>query len=90
MHFETDYRLEEFILNTRWEDLPEEVRERMKGCFVDLMGALVIGSRSRQFEAGLRLAGARIRSGRNPGDRCERALWLHGGGGRDGAFLQCV
>lgn len=59
MRFATDYKLEDFILNTRWEDLPEEVQTRMKGCFVDLMGALVIGSRSRQFEAGLRLA-ARI------------------------------
>ena len=66
MHFETDYRLEEFILNTRWEDLPEEVRERMKGCFVDLMGALVIGSRSRQFEAGLRLAGRVYGTGEIP------------------------
>ncbi len=56
MKFQTDYKLEEFIVNTRWEQLPDEVRERMKGCFVDLMGALVIGSRSRQFEAGLRLA----------------------------------
>ena len=28
----------------------------MKGCFVDLMGALVIGSRSRQFEVGVKLA----------------------------------
>lgn len=56
MHFETTYRLEDFILNTRWEDVPPQVRERTKGCFVDLMGALVIGSRSRQFEAGVRLA----------------------------------
>ena len=56
MHFETTYRLEDFILNTRWEALPAEVRERMKGCFVDLMGALVSGSRSEQFEVGLRLA----------------------------------
>ena len=56
MKFYTDYKLEDFIVNTRWEQLPEEVQQRMKGCFVDLMGALVIGSRSRQFEAGLRLA----------------------------------
>lgn len=56
MHFETTYKLEDFILGVRWETLPNEVRERMKGCFVDLMGALVIGSRSRQFEAGLCLA----------------------------------
>lgn len=56
MHFETTYKLENFILNTRWEEVPAAVQQRMKGCFVDLMGALVIGSRSRQFEAGLRLA----------------------------------
>ena len=56
MHFETTYKLEDFILNTSWNDLPAEVQQRMKGCFVDLMGALIVGSRSRQFEAGLRLA----------------------------------
>ena len=56
MKFETTYQLEHFILNTRWEDLPREVQERLRGCFVDLMGALIIGSRSRQFEAGMRLA----------------------------------
>ena len=56
MHFETTYQLEDFILNTQWKDVPYEVQQRMKGCFVDLMGALVIGSRSRQFEAGLKLA----------------------------------
>ena len=56
MQYRTTYKLENFILNTKWEDLPIEVQQRMKGCFVDLMGALVTGSRSRQFEAGLRLA----------------------------------
>ena len=56
MRFETTYRLEDFILGTRWSAVPREVRQRMKGGCVDLMGALVIGSRSRQFEAGLRLA----------------------------------
>ena len=56
MHFETTYKLENFILDTQWKDVPAEVKQRMKGCFVDLMGALVIGSRSRQFEAGVKLA----------------------------------
>ena len=27
MHFATDYKLEDFILNTRWEDLPEAARK---------------------------------------------------------------
>ena len=58
MHFETTYRLEDFVLRTRWEDVPAAVRERMKGCFVDLTGALAVGSRTRQFAAGLRLARA--------------------------------
>ena len=56
MKFETTYKLEEFILNTKWSDLPAEVQERMRGCLLDLTGALVIGSRSRQFEAGKKLA----------------------------------
>ena len=56
MHFSTDYKLENFILNTNWEDLPEEVQIRLKGCFIDLMGALIVGSRSKQFEVGLKLA----------------------------------
>ena len=66
MKFETTYQLERFILNTRWEDLPPEVQDRMKGCFVDLMGALIIGSRSRQFEAGMRLAETLYGSGTIP------------------------
>ena len=56
MNFETTYKLENYILDTKWQDLPPEVQERLKGCFVDLMGALVVGSRSRQFDAGLLLA----------------------------------
>lgn len=56
MKFTTDYRLENFILNTNWLDLPKEVKDRMKGCFIDLLGALIAGSGSRQFEVGLRLA----------------------------------
>ena len=56
MHFETDYKLENFILNTTWEDLPEEVQIRARVCFIDLMGALLIGSLSEQFETGKKLA----------------------------------
>ncbi|MBO4880159.1 MAG: MmgE/PrpD family protein [Firmicutes bacterium] len=56
MHYETDYRLENFILDTKWENVPEEVKMRMKGCLLDLTGALIVGSRSGQFEAGLKLA----------------------------------
>ncbi len=63
MNFKTDYKLEDFILDTDWQDLPSEVQERLKGCFIDLMGALVVGSRSGQFNAGLALAKSVFGSG---------------------------
>ncbi len=63
MNFKTDYKLENFILDTDWQDLPFEVQERLKGCFIDLMGALVVGSRSGQFNAGLALANSVFGSG---------------------------
>ena len=46
MKYETTYKLENFVLNTSWDDLPPDVRERIKGCFIDLTGALITGSRS--------------------------------------------
>ncbi len=63
MKFTTDYELENFILDTQWDDLPAEVKERMKGCLIDLMGALISGSKSKQFEVGLALARRVFRSG---------------------------
>lgn len=56
MKYSTDYKLERFILNTKWEDFSEDVKERCKGCFVDLLGALISGSASEQFKVGLRFA----------------------------------
>ena len=56
MNFKTDYKLENYILNTNWQDLPQEVQERLKGCMIDLFGALIVGSKSEQFAAGLKLA----------------------------------
>jgi 2-methylcitrate dehydratase PrpD len=56
MHFETDYKLEEFILKTTWEDLPEKVQLRARVCLIDLIGALLIGSLSDQFMTGKKLA----------------------------------
>lgn len=56
MKYTTTYQTEDFILNTTWDSLPEDVKTRMQGCFVDLLGALVIGSQSEQFAVGLRLA----------------------------------
>ncbi len=56
MIFTTDYKLENFIIGTSWHDLPAEVQNRMKGCFIDLLGALIAGSKSRQAKVGLALA----------------------------------
>ena len=53
MKYTTTYKLEDYILNTKWEELPKAVRERAKGCLVDLMGALITGSMSEQFKVGL-------------------------------------
>ena len=57
MKFTTTYKLEDYILNTKWEDLPEAVQSRAKGCLIDLMGALISGSMSEQFRVGLASAG---------------------------------
>lgn len=56
MNFNTDYKLENFILNTTWNDLPREVQTRAQVCFVDLIGALIIGSFSEQFLTGKKVA----------------------------------
>lgn len=58
MKFKTDYKLEKFILDTKWDDFPDEVKIRSKVCFIDLMCALIIGSRSEQFLVGKKLAKA--------------------------------
>ncbi len=63
MNFKTDYRLENFILGTDWQELPFEVQERLKGCMIDLFGALIVGSKSGQFDAGLALAKSVFGSG---------------------------
>ena len=53
MKFTTTYKLENYILETHWSDLPHEVRTRTRGCLIDLMGALISGSMSEQFRVGL-------------------------------------
>ena len=56
MNFETTYKLENYILDTKWEDLPVEVRQRAVDCGIDLMMALILGSQGEQFQNGKRLA----------------------------------
>lgn len=63
MKFTTDYKLEGFLLETKWEQLPEDVQQRLRGCMLDLLGALIAGSGSEQFRVGVRLAKKLFQSG---------------------------
>lgn len=56
MEFVTDYRVERYALDTKWQDLPEQVQTWAKMCGIDLMSALVLGSYGKQFAAGTKLA----------------------------------
>ena len=66
MEFITDYRVERYALQTKWEDLPEKVQTWAKMCGIDLLGALVLGSYGRQFAAGNKLAQSMGLSGQIP------------------------
>ena len=56
MVFETDYRLENYILGSKWDDFPKEVQERAIVCAIDLTVALLLGSRGKQREIGVKTA----------------------------------
>lgn len=56
MQFITNYKVENYILNTKWENLPSDIQERVIQCSIDLMGALVLGSQGKQYKAGIRTA----------------------------------
>ncbi len=66
MQFITDYLLEDYILNTKWEDLPANVKERAIVCSIDLASALLLGSKGKQFAAGIRLAELCCKDGNIP------------------------
>ena len=56
MVFETNYATERFALTAKWENFPEGVKERALMGSIDILGALILGSCGRQFQAGERLA----------------------------------
>ena len=66
MNFITDYQLERYILDTKWEDLPQPVQERARVCALDLMMALILGSHGMQFKAGVHLANTLCQTGSIP------------------------
>lgn len=56
MSFETNFAVERFALDAKWEDFPESVKEHALMCSLDILGALILGSCGRQFKVGERLA----------------------------------
>lgn len=53
---ETARKLENFILEKKWEDFPQEVRERAVVCAIDLFGTMIACSQTRMAQNGIALA----------------------------------
>lgn len=66
MEFVTNYKLESYILNTEWSSLPKNIQERAIVCSIDLITALLLGSKGKQFEVGLRVAELNCKEGSIP------------------------
>lgn len=56
MDFVTNYRTEQYALNTKWADLSESAKEHVMMCGIDLTMALILGSYGKQFAAGEKIA----------------------------------
>lgn len=52
MDFITDYTLEKYILDLKWDILPSQIKERAIMCAIDLFGALILGSCGEQYKVG--------------------------------------
>ena len=63
MEFRKNYKLEDYLINTKWNDLPAEVKDRAIVTSIDLLMALILGIHGEQFQNGVRLAAHMI-----PGD----------------------
>lgn len=90
MNFRSDYRLEKFIAETDWKSLPEEVKERMRGCFIDLLGALLCGTLSDQFKAGLALAERIYGEGEVAVIGTKKKVFIYGSSLCDGPFVKRI
>ncbi len=66
MKFITDYKVENYIINAKYEDMPPEVRERAKLVAIDLMIAMILGSQGEQFKNGLAMAELTYQKGSVP------------------------
>ena len=56
MNFTTTYTIEKFITEADFDKVPVQVQNRLRGCLIDLLGALISGTKSEQFSVGTRIA----------------------------------
>ncbi|NLY37405.1 MAG: MmgE/PrpD family protein [Tissierellia bacterium] len=63
MSFTTDYRVEDFVLQTRWDDFPLNVQEQARLCTIDLVGALLLGVRAPVYSVGRSMVEATFQKG---------------------------
>ena len=56
MNYISDFKLEKYILTTKWEDFPEDVKVRSRVCMLDLITALILGVNGKQFRIGLEIS----------------------------------
>lgn len=59
-------KLERYILETEWEDFPPEVQKRAVTCVMDLFATMILCSKTRMAQKGLRLAEEIFQSGDIP------------------------
>jgi len=76
--FDKNYVVEDFILNTTWENLPEQIQARAIVCSVDLMIALLLGSKGKQFSAGIKMAENNFKDGNVAVVGCAKTFGLLG------------
>jgi 2-methylcitrate dehydratase PrpD len=63
MNYISEYKVENFALNTKWQDLPKYVKEKAVACTIDIFTALMLGSKGDQIEAGISMANSVFKSG---------------------------
>lgn len=61
--FNNNFKVENFILDTKWENLPKNIQDRAIVCSIDLMIALLLGTRGGQFKIGVNTAQKYYKSG---------------------------
>ena len=66
MSFTTDYRVENFVLETKWNDFPNDVQEQARLCAMDLFGALLLGVKAPVYAVGCKMVESTFQTGKTP------------------------